>query len=115
MTTNSSILCKQLSQSYWAKYDNETGQMHRLEHHLADVGAVMKALLHVPSIARTTAKAGNLTSLDTATTAPFVHIRRAPRHRQNQSSIPSQSCPNVAARFHRQPYQGHDAIAQRER
>ena len=50
--------------TYWAKYDQDTGYIHRLEHHLADVGAVMKALLQVPNIRRATAKSGNLTELE---------------------------------------------------
>ena len=49
---------------YWAKYCEETGQIHRLEHHLADVGAVMKSLLQLPSIRRATAQVGNLPSLN---------------------------------------------------
>ena len=49
---------------YWAKYDKDTGHIHRLEHHLADVGAVMEALLEIPSIRHATAAAGNLTELD---------------------------------------------------
>ena len=49
--------------AYWAKYCEETGRIHRLEHHLADVGAVMKTLLHIPSIRRATAKSGNLPEL----------------------------------------------------
>lgn len=48
---------------YWAKYCQETGRIHRLEHHLADVGAVMKTLLQLPSIRRATANAGNLPDL----------------------------------------------------
>ena len=34
--------------TYWAKYDGDTGRIHRLEHHLADVGAVMEAMLKLP-------------------------------------------------------------------
>lgn len=54
---------------YWAKYDPDTGQMHRLEHHLADVGAVMESLLAIPSIKRATAIAGRIDELDPTTAA----------------------------------------------
>ena len=53
---------------YWAKYCEETGQIHRLEHHLADVGAVMKTLLQLPAIRRATAQAGNLPQLESSDT-----------------------------------------------
>lgn len=54
---------------YWAKYDPETGDIHRLEHHLADVGAVMKLLLSIPSIRRATANVGRIDDLDPTTAA----------------------------------------------
>ena len=49
---------------YWAKYSEETGRIHRLEHHLADVGAVMNVLLQLPAIRRVTARAGSLPQLE---------------------------------------------------
>ena len=55
--------------AYWAKYCEETGRIHRLEHHLADVGAVMKTLLHIPSIKRATARSGYLPELEPSDTA----------------------------------------------
>ena len=56
----------QPKRDYWAKYDQDTGRIHRLDHHLADVGAVMKTLLEIPSIGRATANAGELSELDPA-------------------------------------------------
>jgi len=53
----------QILSEYWAKYDQSTGEIHRLEHHLADVGAVMETLLAIPSIRRSTAKAARLPEL----------------------------------------------------
>ncbi|MDE2780371.1 MAG: CRISPR-associated helicase Cas3' [Chloroflexota bacterium] len=49
--------------AYWAKFSEETGNIHRLEHHLADVGAVMQVLLSIPSISKATARSGNLSEL----------------------------------------------------
>ena len=57
-----------LRREYWAKYCEETGGIHRLEHHLADVGAVMNTLLQLPALRRATAKAGNLHQLESSDT-----------------------------------------------
>ena len=54
---------------YWAKYCQATGEIHRLEHHLADVGAVMETLLEIPSIRQSAAKAGQLAELNPAVAA----------------------------------------------
>ena len=59
----------QIISEYWAKYCQATGEIHRLECHLADVGAVMETLLEIPSIRRSAAKAGQLAELNPAVAA----------------------------------------------
>ena len=53
-----------MPQQYWAKYDEDTKNIHLLEHHLADVGAVMKSLLSISAFRRAAAKASRIEDLD---------------------------------------------------
>ncbi|MCY4366213.1 MAG: CRISPR-associated helicase Cas3' [Chloroflexi bacterium] len=64
MTMLSTNVNDQIRREYWAKYCQATGEIHRLEHHLADVGAVMETLLEIPSIKQAAATAGYLAELD---------------------------------------------------
>ena len=55
---------------FWAKSDrNDSGRIHLLEHHLADVGACFEALLELPLIRQRLAASGGLADLDEATIA----------------------------------------------
>ena len=58
-----------MSDSQWGKYDRVTGEKHLLEHHLADVGAVMERLLAIPAHRQAFAKAGGLIEIDEVTVA----------------------------------------------
>ena len=53
--------------NFWAKWDG--GDIHLLEHHLADVGACFEALLRQPTIGDRLAATGGLPSLHAATAA----------------------------------------------
>ena len=55
---------------FWAKSRHgNPSELHRLEFHLADAGAVMEALLRDPAIRRATARAAGLNEVDEATAA----------------------------------------------
>ena len=55
---------------FWAKSDRDNRQrIHLLEHHMADVGACLEALLAQPTIRRRLARSGGLDDLDAATIA----------------------------------------------
>ena len=55
---------------FWGKSDRENPQrIHLLEHHMADVGACLEALLAQPTICRRLARSGGLDDLDSATIA----------------------------------------------
>lgn len=55
---------------FWAKWDRrQHGRVHLLEHHLADVGACLEALLRQPLIRRRVASAANLGDIDETTVA----------------------------------------------
>ena len=55
---------------HWAKFSRDkTPSIHLLEHHLADVGACMEALLQQPTIRQRLARAGGLDILDDVTAA----------------------------------------------
>lgn len=55
---------------FWAKSDrNDSGRIHLLEHHLADVGACFEALLELPLIRQRLAASGGLDYLDDTTAA----------------------------------------------
>ncbi|MDE2747253.1 MAG: CRISPR-associated helicase Cas3' [Chloroflexota bacterium] len=58
---------------FWAKARPQRARgperIHLLEHHLADVGACLEALLRQPTIRRRLARTAGLTDLDAATTA----------------------------------------------
>ena len=56
--------------AHWAKSDRDNpGRIHLLEHHLADVGACMEALLSQPTIRRRLASAAGRDAIDEATAA----------------------------------------------
>ena len=58
------------TRAHWAKSDRQNpGRIHLLEHHLADVGACMEALLSQPTIRRRLARAAGRADIDEATTA----------------------------------------------
>lgn len=58
------------TRSFWAKSDRDNRQrIHLLEHHMADVGACLEALLAQPTIRRRLARSGGRDDLDPATTA----------------------------------------------
>ena len=58
------------TRAHWAKSDRDNpGRIHLLEHHLADVGACMEALLSQPTIRRRLASAAGRGDIDEATTA----------------------------------------------
>ena len=58
------------TQFHWAKSDRQNPRrIHLLEHHLADVGACLEALLVQPTIRQRLASVGGLPSLDNATAA----------------------------------------------
>ena len=69
MTSDPRQAIPQTHGEYWAKYSEDTEEIHRLEHHLADVGAVMETLLELPGVRRSAAKAGGLSELDPTTSA----------------------------------------------
>ncbi len=55
---------------FWAKSDRDNRQrIHLLEHHMADVGACLEALLAQPTIRRRLARSGGLDDLEAATIA----------------------------------------------
>ena len=55
---------------FWAKSDRDNPQrIHLLEHHMADVGACLEALLAQPTIRRRLARSGGRDDLDAATIA----------------------------------------------
>ena len=55
---------------FWAKSDRDNQKrIHLLEHHMADVGACLEALLAQPTIRRRLARSGGLDDLDAATIA----------------------------------------------
>ena len=55
---------------FWAKSDRDNKQrIHLLEHHMADVGACLEALLAQPTIRRRLARSGGRDDLDAATIA----------------------------------------------
>ena len=55
---------------FWAKSDRENPQrIHLLEHHMADVGACLEALLAQPTIRRRLARSGGFDDLDAVTIA----------------------------------------------
>ena len=58
------------TRAHWAKSDRDNpGRIHLLEHHLADVGACMEALLTQPTIRRRLASAAGRDDIDEATAA----------------------------------------------
>ena len=58
------------TRNFWAKSDRDDKQrIHLLEHHLADVGACLEALLAQPTIRRRLARSGGRDDLDQATVA----------------------------------------------
>lgn len=58
------------TRSFWAKSDRDNPQrIHLLEHHMADVGACLEALLAQPTIRRRLARSGGRDDLDPATVA----------------------------------------------
>ncbi len=58
------------TRAHWAKSDRDNpGRIHLLEHHLADVGACMEALLAQPTIRGRLASAAGRDAIDEATTA----------------------------------------------
>jgi len=58
------------TRAHWAKSDRQNpGRIHLLEHHLADVGACMEALLSQPTIRRRLASAAGRDDIDEATAA----------------------------------------------
>ena len=60
------------TRQFWAKSEPREGypkRIHLLEHHLADVGACLEALLAQPTIRRRLARSGGLDNLDEATVA----------------------------------------------
>lgn len=58
------------TRAHWAKSDRQNpGRIHLLEHHLADVGACMEALLTQPTIRRRLASAAGRDDIDEATAA----------------------------------------------
>lgn len=58
------------TRAHWAKSDRQDpGRIHLLEHHLADVGACMEALLSQPTIRRRLASAAGRDAIDEATAA----------------------------------------------
>ena len=58
------------TRAHWAKSDRQNpGRIHLLEHHLADVGACMEALLTQPTIRRRLARAAGRDDIDEATAA----------------------------------------------
>lgn len=58
------------TRAHWAKSDRDNpGRIHLLEHHLADVGACMEALLSQPTIRRRLASAAGRDDIDEATAA----------------------------------------------
>lgn len=58
------------TRAHWAKSDRDNpGRIHLLEHHLADVGACMEALLAQPTIRRRLASAAGRDAIDEATAA----------------------------------------------
>ena len=52
---------------FWAKWDNDTKEIHLLEHHLADVGACFEALVDQPTIRARLASAGGVDAPDETT------------------------------------------------
>lgn len=58
------------TRAHWAKSDrDDPGRIHLLEHHLADVGACMEALLSQPTIRGRLARAARRDDIDEATAA----------------------------------------------
>lgn len=58
------------TRAHWAKSDRQNpGRIHLLEHHLADVGACMEALLSQPTIRGRLARAAGRDDIDEATAA----------------------------------------------
>ena len=58
------------TRAHWAKSDRQNpGRIHLLEHHLADVGACMEALLSQPTIRHRLASAAGRDAIDEATAA----------------------------------------------
>ena len=58
------------TRNFWAKSDRDNPQrIHLLEHHLADVGACLEALLAQPTIRRRLARSGGRDDLDAPTIA----------------------------------------------
>ena len=58
------------TRKFWAKWDRRNpGDIHLLEHHLADVGACFEALLRQPTIRRRLASAANIGVIDDVTVA----------------------------------------------
>ncbi len=58
------------TRAHWAKSDRQNpGRIHLLEHHLADVGACMEALLSQPTIRRRLASAAGRDAIDDSTVA----------------------------------------------
>ncbi len=58
----------------WGKFDQETGDFHRLEHHCADVAACFEALLREPVLRARFARATGATELDDTTAARLTYI-----------------------------------------
>lgn len=70
MSTNSGVAQPAYTERHWGKADREdSGRIHLLEHHLADVAACFEAFLRVPTIRNRVAKAGRLEDIDSVTEA----------------------------------------------
>ena len=64
------MLAPAYTRYFWAKSDRANPQrIHLLEHHMADVGACLEALLAQPTIRQRLARSGGLDDLDSATVA----------------------------------------------
>lgn len=58
----------------WGKFDQETGRLHRLEHHCADVAACFEVLLSEPVLRARFARAVGTTKLDGTTAARLTYL-----------------------------------------
>ena len=58
----------------WGKYDLETGNLHRLEHHCADVAACFEALIEEPVLRARFARASGVAELDCTTAARLTYL-----------------------------------------
>ncbi|MDE2850449.1 MAG: CRISPR-associated helicase Cas3' [Acidobacteriota bacterium] len=58
----------------WGKFDQETGDFHRLEHHCADVAACFEVLLREPVLRARFARAAGTTELDGTTAARLTYL-----------------------------------------